>query len=202
MIEIEKKFALRTGDEERLIAGTEFVREVVQRDEYFDTADFALTRKDWWLRNRNGAWEMKVALHPVGPNVAHGVTQYRELETEREIRDAIGLAGDGTFTEDLKRAGYVLAAAIVTTRRKYRDGEFHIDLDVADFGYALAEIEVMIGEAEDRDAASARVDAYARTRGLSPSPIRGKVVEYLRRERPEHFRALVDAGVVWLTGET
>jgi len=198
MIEIEKKFKLNPGDEDRLVADAQFVSEVVQSDAYWDTREFKLTCKDWWLRCRNGRWELKIALHPVGPGVSRGVTQYRELETEREIREAIGLAGDGAFEDDLTRAGYAPCATIVTTRRKYRDGEFHIDLDSADFGYALAEIELMVDDEADKEAASERVLAYARSRGLSLDSIRGKFVEYLHRERPKHFQALVDAGVIWV----
>ncbi|OGL94893.1 hypothetical protein A2348_05395 [Candidatus Uhrbacteria bacterium RIFOXYB12_FULL_58_10] len=196
MIEIEKKFALQPGDEERLVVDAEFVKEVRQDDEYWDTTNFSLTRKDWWLRRRNGRWEIKIALHAISPGILRGVTQYRELETEEKIRMAIGLDGDGPFEDVLRTAGYVPCARIVTTRRKYRDHEFCIDLDVADFGYALAEIEIMVEDEKDADAASARVDAYAMAHGLSADAIRGKVVEFIRRERPEHFQALVDAGVI------
>ena len=134
----------------------------------------------------------------MGPGLSGGVTQYRELETEREIREAVGLADVGALENDLLAAGYVPCATIVTTRRKFRDGEFHIDLDVADFGYALAEIELMVGDGEDADAASERIVQYASQRGLSTERIRGKVTEYLRREKPAHFQALLEAGVVWL----
>lgn len=191
MIEIEKKFALRPGDEDRLLDGAEFLKEVVIDDTYWDTAAFAMTGKDWWLRKRDGAWELKIALHKPG----NAVDQYRELETEAEIRDAIGLAANGEFETDLRAAGYAPVIPIVTTRRKYRDGEFHIDVDAADFGYAIAEIELMVEDEADMNAAAERVMRYAEARGLSTENIRGKVLEYLVRFRPDHYRALLEAGV-------
>lgn len=59
MIEVEKKFSLKSGDEEKLIANAEFVKKITMQDEYYDTADFHLAMKDTWLRLRNGAWELK-----------------------------------------------------------------------------------------------------------------------------------------------
>ncbi len=61
MIEIEKKFQLQLGDEERLLAGAFFQKEVVIQDVYWDTPEFAMTGKDWWLRKRDGVWELKMA---------------------------------------------------------------------------------------------------------------------------------------------
>jgi len=43
--------------------------------------------------------------------------------------------------------------------------------------------------------ASDKILAYAQHLGLKTGPVRGKVTEYLRRNRPDHFRELVDAKV-------
>lgn len=85
-----------------------------------------------------------------------------------------------------------------------------IDVDEADYGFAVTEIEVCVpivpeGEAAAAAvaAAKARVVGLARALGLLPPlgsnseglVIRGKLEEYIARRDPEHHSRLVDAGV-------
>lgn len=189
MIEIEKKFALRPGDEESLLEGAEFVKEVVNEDTYWDYADYRLTIKRWWLRSRNGQWELKIALPQSG---GFGVDRYDELETEKEVREKIvpESASGVSLEEDLRVAGIEPFGTIRTTRRKYRHGSFNIDLDIADYGHTLCEIEIMVTPDADMDAAAQSILDFARKHGVSTDKVRGKVLEYLFRFRPEHYEAL------------
>ncbi len=191
MIEIEKKFQLREGDEERLLVGAVFQKEVVIHDTYWDTKEFAMTGKDWWLRLRDGQWELKIALHK--PH--SGVDQYEEIENELEIGSKIDLIRHGEFIDDLRTADYEPMISIVTKRRKYQDGEFHIDIDSTDFGFTVAEIELMVEDHTQIEAAAKRVMNYADAHGLFTGNVRGKVLEYLVRFRPDHYRALCEKGV-------
>lgn len=52
----------RAGAEERIAQALPFIKEVVLSDTYYDTNQFAITTRDWWLRCRNGAWELKLVL--------------------------------------------------------------------------------------------------------------------------------------------
>jgi thiamine-triphosphatase len=197
MIEVEKKFLLNPGDEERLLQGAQFVKEVVNADTYWDTADYRLSCKDMWLRTRNGEWDLKVPLHEIGHH-KHVAEQYLELESEKEIREKLAISGNDKMEADLRAAGYAPFATIVTTRRKYRQGKFNIDLDAADFGYSLCEIEYMIPDDGDKEAAAQEIIKFSSQVGLVYSnKIRGKLLEYINRFRSDHYRAMQEAGVVW-----
>lgn len=195
MIEVEKKFELNPEQEKRLIQGAELIGIVSQEDVYWDTADYFLTMQDHWLRTRNGIFELKRRLHELGYHKLSG-TFYDEIEDEETIRNFLKLKGQRSLETDLHKAGFKPFATIRKQRRKYQRGDFHIDLDVCDFGYEVAEIELMIDETEDREKALERIELFARSLGLSQTRVRGKMSEYLYRYRREHFDALVKAGVI------
>lgn len=194
MFEVEKKFSLASGDEERLIAGTTFVGEKTIHDVYYDLPDYALSTKEWWLRCRNSAWELKIPQHTIGYR-NHVVDQFEEVEEESEIRLRLGLPQEGDFLTIITNLGYMPIADIRTQRRKYRLAPFTIDIDSMDYGYALAEIELMVDSAADMARAVEQIESFARERGLEFKSILGKVLEYLRRMRPAHYRAMQDAGI-------
>src|SRR3989344_3797540 len=86
MIEVEKNFDLKPGDKERLIQDAKLIAEKTFTDIYYDTADFRLTTKDYWLRQREGKWELKV---PLSEAIRKKETdQYRELEDENDVSAA------------------------------------------------------------------------------------------------------------------
>lgn len=194
MFEVEKKFSLEPGDEERLIAGTTFVGEKIIHDVYYDVPDFSLSTKEWWLRCRDSSWELKIPQHVIGYR-NHVIDQFEEVEDESEIRSRLGLPQEGDFLTVITGLGYAPIADIRTTRRKYRLAPFTIDIDSMDYGYALAEIELMVDSAADMPEAAERIEQFARERGLAYRFILGKVLEYLRRMRPAHYRAMQDAGI-------
>lgn len=199
MIEIEKKFHLTQKQEIRLTQDAVFVGEKIQTDTYYDTSDVALTCKDIWLRNRNGRFEIKIPLHALGNKLA--LTQYEELETDEEICAFLKLPSCLLTNGILAEAGYTPFCTVVTTRRRYQDGDYTIDLDSCDFGngelYLLAEIEIMVEE-HDREEAAKKLTDYAVSKGLSLEYIRGKLLEYLYRHAPEHYKTLVDCGVIYV----
>ncbi len=192
MIEVEKKFILSPENETRLVTGSEFLGEKIQTDVYYDTENFSLSLKEWWLRTRNGSFELKV---PISQNIDRVAEQFDELEEEGQIRKALNLPGEN-LAEDLKTHGYAPFAKIITTRRKYRRGHFNIDLDQVDYGtstYTIAEIERMVNDPSEIEAAVTEIMNFAKEIDLTIVRIRGKVMEYLKRHRPEHYQALVNA---------
>lgn len=122
--------------------------------------------------------------------------QFRELTTETEIAQYLNLAGSQTLTSKLEKAGYIVLASIKTTRRKYKLEPFMIDMDSMDFGYELAEIELLVSNQPDMEAAVEKIVHFAKGLGLETVPVRGKLIEFIRRNKPELFRALGEAGVV------
>jgi len=196
MIEVEKKFILNEQDKERLTKDAEFLNERVFTDIYYDTEIFSLTAKDKWLRSREGRFELKLPLHDGAERLAD---QYDELEDESRIREALNLPPNGNLANDLAKAGYSSFCTCKTTRRKYKKGPFIIDLDIVDFQdftYNIGEIELMVDDKPAIEGAIEKIMNFAKEQNLTIAPVRGKVIEYLKRVKPNHYQALVQAKVV------
>ena len=193
MIEIEKKFSVNQDGLARLIAGAHLLGEKKFTDVYYDTADYALTKKDIWLRSREGRFELKFPV--AGANEGRDMTAYDEIEDDAGIAAKLGISGGGQLGALLQALGYLPFATITTTRMKYEKEGFHIDIDKTDFEYALLEIELMISSEKEIDAGYQRILNFAAANGIpvSEKRTRGKVIEYLWRNNPDHFRALETA---------
>jgi predicted adenylyl cyclase CyaB len=201
MIEIEKKFRLREGEEARLIQGAEFVKEKTIRDVYFDAPGWPLSTKDWWLRERDGRMELKVRVGELGHH-EHTVEQYEEIEEELLIAQKLGLPTDDPLRTVMNTQGYTPFATIVTHRRTYHRGEFTIDFDTTDDGYAMVEIEKMAEDEAGAGAAEKAIFAFAQSLGLDTGVYRGKVLEAIYRQHPDQYRAMQAAGAVWQDPQT
>ena len=194
MIEIEKKFILNDEQEKKLLKGAEFLGEKRFTDTYYDDSRYSLTTRDLWLRGREGKFELKV---PMNVSIDRRITdQYQELETDYEIASYLKLSTDGALADALTASSYRPFASITTTRRKYRRDGYNIDLDAADFGYNIVEIEHMTDNESHIKETTQKLVEYARTYGLLGGIVHGKVVEYLKRNNPAHFQALIDAKVI------
>ncbi len=193
--EIEKKFVLTSETAASLLEGAEFLGKKTIVDTYYDTMAYSLVRQDKWLRERDGVFELKLSLPGNGKD---GIDRYQEITDGQQILWVLGVDAQGPLTRDtVISSGYLVLAPILTERRKYRKNGFMIDVDVMDFGYEVAEIEMLIDE-KDGDAADAakRIAAFAERMGLSLAPVRGKVIEYLARNNRELYVLLVKTGVV------
>ena len=195
MIEVEKNFDLKPGDKERLIVDATFVRRKTFTDIYYDTADFSLTRNDFWLRTRDGKFELKVPLNKENAK-ERKTDQYRELESDKEIISALNFSGRAGLAEELLQKGYVPFAAITTTRETYHKGDFHLDFDEMDFGFGTFEAELMVGNESEVSNAEKRILEFAEIHGISGEHARGKVIEYIFRRNPKHYETLLASRVV------
>ncbi len=196
MIEVEKKFRLTDEEEKRLTDGAEFLGVKTFTDVYCDTPDYALMKSDRWLRARDGKWELKVSLkgHRDGTRMGD---QYEEIEDEARIRAVLGFPVVGDFQATLASFGWEPFCRLTTTRRKYKKDGFTIDLDDADYGdfrYRIGEIELMVGDQSEMDAAMDRIFAFAREHGIIPSKVHGKILAYLKARRPA---AYADIRAAW-----
>ncbi len=197
MIEVEKKFVLNNEIIERLTKDAELISEKSFTDSYYDTNDFRLTTRDTWLRIRDDVFQLKVPLNLNGQGRQRVVDQYHELDTEEKIREALEIATHQTLKEDLEARGFLVVATFRTSRKKYRKQGFIIDLDQADFDYTIGEIELLAENQGAVDEAINKILAFAKTHELVIQPVRGKLIEYLKRFSPVHYHRLVEAGVVW-----
>ncbi len=124
---------------------------------------------------------------------------YDEVEDENKIREILSISKDGNMEENLENNGYSKFCTCKTTRKKYKSGDYGIDIDFVDFGdfnYELAEIELMIEDERETKYALEKIIELAEFVGLKTGYVRGKVIEYLKRKKPKHFQALIKSGVV------
>lgn len=196
MIEVEKKFILTEKEKARLVEGAEFLNEEIFTDIYYDTNDFSLTSNDRWLRSRDGKFELKIPLHQGADRL---VDQYSELRDDQKIREALNIFSKESLFDDLTQRGYRSFCVCKTTRKKYKKGLFIIDLDIADFNcftYTIGEIELTVNKKSEIKSAVDKILSFAGEHELAIAPVRGKVIEYLKRMRVDHYRSLIQAGVV------
>ncbi|MBU0645933.1 CYTH domain-containing protein [Patescibacteria group bacterium] len=193
MIEVEKKFQLSPEEEAKLIAGAQFVKEVTNTDTYFDNEQYDLTANGLWLRQRNDRFELKVnvskKLNELG-RPDWNTTEFKELETDDEIREELHLGNTGNIADDIAMAGYEPFVTLKTERKMYQKDDYVISIDTIDYGYHVVEIELMVETQKEVEAASEQIVKYAESVGINNDPVRGKVMEYLYRNNPEHYNLI------------
>jgi predicted adenylyl cyclase CyaB len=195
MIEVERNFDLREGEKEKLIEGAKFLGKKEFTDVYFDTKDLKLSLKDFWLRTRDGKWELKVPLNKDKMAVDRKTDQYREIEDDKQIALELKLNPDD-LTISLRDNGYEPIATIKTARESYQNGEFHLDFDETNFEYDTSEVELLVNDISEIPMAEQKIMNFAETFGLSKEKGRGKLTVYLERFKPEIFELLVKAGII------
>ena len=193
MIEVEKNFAVKAEDKLHLVQGATLLFKKELTDVYYDSPDYALTGNDFWLRTREGRFELKVPQN-VGHIKERITDQYKELETDDEIARELGISMERPFSEAIKEKDFTPFATITTKRERYQKGDFHLDFDEMDFGFIAFEVELMVPKQEGISAAEKRILEFGKEHRLNPESA-GKVIEYLRRYRPEHFAFLQSRGV-------
>lgn len=209
-IEIERKYSvvgspatLRTN---LAAAGATLEKELSFEDAYFDTGQLTLTKRDVWLRQRAGSWELKVPLDGARVRSGGETAAFREIEGEAAveaelnglnfIKSAVGDTLSG-------RLGVSPFARFTTVRSRWALGGCSIDVDTADFGIPpVVEIERMCASKADVPEAYAAIDATAdgliERCVLAPltSSQGGKLESYIRLNCPAHLAALVEAGLL------
>jgi len=202
MIEVERKFLPPIGGIEKLVEGFAASTTKTNDDTYFDTADYRLTARNWWLRMRNGKFELKIAQKQEHSGFPTDV--FDERETDAEIYAALKIPQTGAgLANDLAAAGFAPFAHLSTERTKYSRGEMVIDVDhvialpttETDFVYDLVEIEVMVATEADVTQAQEKIYAFAAERGLVTGYTPGKVLAYLIQCRPEQYNVLREHGI-------
>lgn len=194
MFEVEKTFLLDGVDEDRLLHGAEFVKEIVIDDTYYDTPECTLTLQDKWLRKRKGAFELKVNMVDTDRSEQE-VDQFHEIETEQEIRAVLDLPKVHDLETDLQKAEYEPIAQFKTYRKKYKHGKFVLDLDETDFGLRIGEIELVVDSEDKMAGALQEILDFAASRGVSFKIVPGKLQTLLGQTKPEYEQKLIDAKV-------
>ncbi|RUS15104.1 CYTH-like domain-containing protein [Endogone sp. FLAS-F59071] len=206
--EVERKFrydpalipVLKSNQGEQLFKSVQFLRERRFTDIYYDnhSSDYPLTTQDVWFRQRDGVWQCKV---PTG--LATSMDSYRELTQTMEIADFLDgflspvtssptppVSSDPTEFERYLHTRHGLSpyCTISTTRQCYLlDDEFSLDLDAADFGHHVGEMELVVYSSEQVREAERRIASMCLRHqwffdvGDMDRPIIGKLSGYISR---------------------
>ena len=186
MIEVEKKFSLTPEQIRKIESTAEFVGEVKNTDIYYDTPDYRLVKKDWWFRNRDGKFEIKISPE----NKSALINVYEEIADPEKIIQRLNLKKlSDDFEESLKLNGFQILVKLVTKRRKFKIKDFNIDIDEVDYGYTLCEIEKMVENESEIEKATQEVFKLAESLGLEIKKVRGKGMEYFYRFNREVYDA-------------
>jgi adenylate cyclase class IV len=178
MIEVEKKF--RPTEEQLLliIRDAEFLGEKTLKDLYYDYPDYRLLKNKVYLRNRNGNFELKV-----GDDETEGTSE--EIENEAGIKNYFKIKEP--VIEFIKN-NLVNVIEWECKRREYKKDGFTIDIDELDFGYKCVEVELLVANMKEVDAAHEKIINFGLKNGLEIKDIPAKRYEYLRILKPEIFK--------------
>lgn len=192
LIEVERKFIPGPGTEERLqeLGGT-LEHQVTFRDSYYDTPKLSLMRADYWLRRREGSgWELKC---PGTAGVSGPHQEYVELTAEpaivAQLCEVLGaeVLGAGGVAAVLGPLGLQEVASFVTKRSAWKlvlsgaDEEeplLRVDLDTADFGYTVGEVEALVHEEAEVPAALEKICRLSSMLGEGDRPFCASCLHY------------------------
>lgn len=135
-----------------------------------------------WLRQREGRWELKcptVARRTTKTNEAAELcSRYKEItnvsEIQLRVKEAVRDCEDGETSHSLqdeeawlKLFNLVCFAEFTTRRRSFvlEEEGVRVDLDQADFGYSVGEIEVLVPEGGDVNSALEKIERTAQRLG-------------------------------------
>lgn len=211
-IEVERKFAAGDPAElQRLVTanGGTVLGEKRFHDQYWDTPQCDLTRRDTWLRRRDKQWELKLPVEEVAKRSGGERTIFTEVEGSAAVAEALAslLAGwdgdvpvesDADLEPRLRALKLVPFAELGTVRSKYKMGQGSIDADIASFGHSVVEIEVMCSSQDEVPAAEEEIERIASLIGAKPldGTTGGKLETYIRKFCPDVLARLQEVGVL------
>ncbi len=194
MLEIEKEFIITREQKERLLKKAVFLRKKTFQDIYFDDSRYSLTTKDWWLRTREGRFELKIH------RFEKDIDVYDELDDMSDILSAFELH-DKTLEDFLKEKEIVPFIELTTERESYEIAPFTIEFDTATyangFTYSSMEVELLVNKAEtSAEEGAEKIIKFAEQYEIKREPVLGKVLTYMKNYLPDHFQVLETANIL------
>lgn len=242
-IEIERKFIFDQDSEYKLLQnGAKLVEQLSFSDVYYDNQSHDLIVNNYWLRCRDGQWQLKcpptdtqdleylctlqyaeydqpsdilkqvkyvlAKSHRLRESTSGGSTEQVKPDNlttrftsgdqlqESGVQSHTPLdeilkndSGDNELKIFLRRNDFKPFANFRTKRTKYRVGDdITVDLDVADFGYSVGEIEVMVKTGQPREEAFKKINDFAQKLGVyGEENVPGKLVMYLEKHQLELY---------------
>ncbi|MCB9809636.1 CYTH domain-containing protein [Candidatus Peribacteria bacterium] len=196
MVEVERQFRYPDAETlEKLRQACTFITQKQNHDGYYQHPEGDNAQKDWWLRQRNGSWQLKY-MTPYG--------QYTEFHGPKAIAEKLALTGapeeDAAFEAFLLSQGYWKLVEYTVERETLRQGPLTIELErilYADPQYNLAmmEVEMEVPEAEVALAEQTIEDAATQF-GLIRLESFGKATHYIKAVHPEVYAIMLAHGVI------
>ena len=181
VIEVEQHFTIGPETRSKL---TDLGAKLTQKEEftdiYYDTSAHKLMTSSHWLRQRNGVWQLKYPIVPENEAIIQGqpsrIESNYELEEEsaiiKQLHTVIVIEGAPSLNQLVDPLGVLVPVAEFRTTREGwawpddRMGErVSIELDEANFGYAIGSVEVLVGGADQVPAAEEKAREIARKIG-------------------------------------
>lgn len=171
MVEIERRFFLTAGQQAVLRSSLETLSEKEMADTYWDAPGYPLSTRNWWLRQRNGQWELKV---PWSQAQAGPAESFEEFEGDAAVmarlrEDGFALvSADGANVEEVVRgASFAPFARLHTSRVSLRGRQgsvvegvkpVNVDLDHVVFDPELAETDIVVDKSQGLSFAVAELE--------------------------------------------
>src|SRR2546430_2723169 len=185
MYEVERTILFDESFPARLSELGGLASEKTFTDSFWDTEDYQFITKSWWLRERDGKWELKI----YGSD-GNGMGMSEEVTDDLRITKLLGLP-NGAVKSALERAGYRPFCELSSTRKRYSVNGMSVDLDSVkgeSFDYQIGEVEMEVEHPDETPQAAAKIAQFVWQNGLSEVRTRGKVLEYLWQVKPEVYR--------------
>ena len=148
------------------------------------------------LNRKNGVFELKI---PAAISAEKSIDQYEEMTDEIAIKKHLKLDDERSLKEGLIESGFSPFCEITTKREKYKKDELSIDIDVVtaeDFYYAAAEVELLVEKNTDMEKGLDQIHQFMIQNNIPDLPVGGKVIEFLKQQKPEHYSTLISSGVI------
>ena len=196
LIEVEKKVLLEPHQIKKIAQTATFIKETRIQDTYFDTHDYRYTTENKWLRQRDGAFELKVGIKKQNGSM----DRYEEITDPKQISEHLTSTAGRDLPVTLAQEGIFPFCSFSTWRRSFQIDELRIDIDEADFGdlhYRVAEIEIMVADTNKIEAAEEKIARFAKEMKIDITiPVCAKLTYYIYSKRPAHYQALVQNKVI------
>ena len=102
--------------------------ETIEKITYYDSAQYALTKNDIWLRKFGEIWEVRI---PIGFGASAQVKQYQKIEGEEKIRQIFDLVPENNFETDIANFGYAPFFTAEMSEVKKEEVQFIIEREEA-----------------------------------------------------------------------
>lgn len=217
--EIERKFEC---NETNLSLIKEFafdMKKIKMVDMYYDDPDYSLSRMDYWLRKRNDDFELK---WPQTKGSNSEIDSYYESTDHHKIMTTIegrvyknsSITDTNSITQWLSSRKLEIFGRFITHRTRYclQFDKYNVFVDIDDVlyepnrdddtnsqskQYTIGEIELhddgLNDQLKETEKADIMTGIMAKLR-ITPKPVRGKVLEFLKRFRPNHYNSLKTSG--------